>query len=175
MQDFGIWAVLISLLLNIIISIFGFIPTIFLSGANAIVFGFIPGFLISLMGEVVGAAISYWLYQWGWSKTRVHQKKWLWLQKLEHERRGKQFTVLLIARLTPLIPSGMTTLIAAISNMRFGDFLVATLIGKIPSIAMETLVGHDLITINQNWPRLLISLFSLLILLLLFKKKKEAI
>ncbi len=50
LKSFGIWAVLISLLLNICISALGVIPSLFLSGANAVVFGIIPGFFISLTG-----------------------------------------------------------------------------------------------------------------------------
>lgn len=45
LRSYGVWAILISLLINILISILGLVPTLFfLSGANAVVFGFIPGF-----------------------------------------------------------------------------------------------------------------------------------
>jgi uncharacterized membrane protein YdjX (TVP38/TMEM64 family) len=42
LRDFGIWAILISILLNIFISLLGVVPSLFLSGANAVVFGLIP-------------------------------------------------------------------------------------------------------------------------------------
>ncbi len=50
LRSYGVWAILISLLINILISILGLVPTLFLSGANAVVFGFIPGFF-SFLGR----------------------------------------------------------------------------------------------------------------------------
>jgi len=44
LKSFGIWAILISLFLNILITMLGIVPSLFLSGANAVVFGIIPEF-----------------------------------------------------------------------------------------------------------------------------------
>lgn len=174
LREFGVWAILVSLLINILISILGIIPSLFLSGANAVVFGFIPGFWISLTGEVIGAGISYWLYRWGFGKLKsVKEERWGWLQKLNDVNRKQRITMLLLARLTPFIPSGVITFAAAVSSMRFIDFMVVTFIGKAPSIAMETLVGHDLIRFNDNLPRLLISLLFIAFVYFLFRKKRN--
>jgi uncharacterized membrane protein YdjX (TVP38/TMEM64 family) len=175
LQNFGIWAILISLLINILISILGIVPSVFLSGANAIVFGLIPGFWISLIGEVLGAGISYWLYRWGFGKLKLfRQEKLGWVKKLNEASRMKRITILLVARLTPLLPSGVITFTAAVSYMRFIDFFFVTLIGKAPSIAMETLVGHDMILINENYPRLLVSLLFIVLIYVLFKYKQHS-
>lgn len=174
LQNFGLWAILISLLINILISILGIVPSLFLSGANAIVFGLIPGFWISLIGEVLGAGISYWLYRWGFRKLKlVRQKRWGWLEKLNEASRMKRITILLLARLTPLLPSGVITFAAAVSYTSFIDFFFVTIIGKAPSIAVETLVGHDLIRLNENYPRLLFSLLFIVLIYVLFKNKKH--
>lgn len=176
LKGFGIWAVLISLLINIFISIIGVIPSVFLSGANAVVFGLVPGFWISLSGEVLGAAVSYWLYKWGFGKIKIGQRNWSWLQKLKGTTRKRQIAILLVARITPFVPSAVITFIAAIANMRFIDFIIVTFIGKAPSIGLETLVGHDLITINDNYTRLSITLILLVIIYVLFRqgnKKKR--
>jgi uncharacterized membrane protein YdjX (TVP38/TMEM64 family) len=175
LENFGIWAILISLLINILTSILGIIPSLFLSGANAIVFGLIPGFWISLIGEVLGAGISYWLYRWGFGKLKlVSQERWGWLKKLNEASRMKRITVLFLGRLTPLLPSGVITFAAAVSNMRFIDFFFVTLIGKVPSIALETLVGHDMIRLNENYPRLLFSLLFIVLIYVLFKNKQHS-
>jgi len=44
----------------------GYMPSVFLSGANAVVFGSVNGFFVSLAGEVLGATLSFWLYRQGW-------------------------------------------------------------------------------------------------------------
>lgn len=175
LRGFGIWAVLVSVLLNVMIAVPGFIPTLFLSGANAVVFGMLPGFLVSLTGEVIGAGVSFWLYRWGFGKwKRMRIESWVWLKRLNEESHKRQMAILLLARLTPLVPSGVITFAAALSKMSFSGFIIVTLIGKAPSIALETLVGHDLMLINDNFPRLLISLlFSGLIFMLLKKRPKR--
>lgn len=174
LKSFGIWAVFISLLLSLIISILGVVPSLFLSAANAVVFGLFPGFLLSLLGETLGAAISFWLYRFGFSKLEgLKLNRWRWLQTFNDSGRKKQAIILLLARLTPLIPSGVITAAASISKMKFLDFILVTFIGKAPSIVLETFIGHDLIRANGNLPRLLISLLLVVILLSLFHKKNS--
>ncbi|EXX89165.1 hypothetical protein BG53_00530 [Paenibacillus darwinianus] len=172
LREFGIWAIAVSLLLSIAVAILGLVPSVFISGANAVVFGIVPGFWISLAGEVLGAAISYWLYKWGFGKTRLKQDNWSWLRRLNEGGRPKQFSILAFARLTP-VPSGVITFVAAISSMRYIDFLLATTLGKMPSIAMETLIGHDLFTINENLPRLLVVVSVVIVVYLLFRGRNK--
>ncbi|MCH1638858.1 hypothetical protein MJ257_01950 [Paenibacillus timonensis] len=61
----GIGAYLLSIILNVVISILGVIPSVFLTMANVLVFGGIPGFFVSWIGEMAGAIVSYLLYRKG--------------------------------------------------------------------------------------------------------------
>jgi uncharacterized membrane protein YdjX (TVP38/TMEM64 family) len=167
----GIWAVPVSLLISVIIGILGIVPSVFWSGINAVAFGMVPGFWISLTGEVLGAGISYWLYRWGVARTNVKQDNWLWLQKLKRGSRLSKMVLILLARLTPVAPSGVITLLAAVAAIRFWDFLLATIIGKMPSVALETLVGHDLFTSKENYGRLLLSIVFMLVIYFILKRK----
>ncbi|MFK7691964.1 TVP38/TMEM64 family protein [Paenibacillus sp. HJGM_3] len=172
LRNFGMWAVLVSLLLNILISVLGVVPSVFLSGANAVVFGLVPGFFVSLAGEILGAGVSFILYRFGLRKALSSETSWKWLQRLNEENRAKQLVIILLARLTPLMPSGLVTVVAALSTMRFVDFMLASLVGKAPSIALETLIGHDLIELKSNYPRLLVSFAFVIVVLLLLRSKK---
>ncbi|WP_019007364.1 TVP38/TMEM64 family protein [Cohnella laeviribosi] len=172
LASFGFWAILLSLLLSAIIAILGIMPSLFLSGANAVVFGLIPGFWISLSGEVLGAGVSFWLYRRGFGNMRpVQEGSWVWLKRLNEASRKRRAVILLLARLIPLLPSGIITFAAAVSHMRFWDFILVTFIGKVPSIAMETLIGHDFIRIEENYPRLLFSLLFLVFIYILMRKR----
>ena len=55
-------AIVISIFLNIIISILGLVPSVFLTAANIVVFGLVEGTIISLIGEAMGAVVSFILY-----------------------------------------------------------------------------------------------------------------
>lgn len=174
LRSFGIWAVAASLLLNILISLFGVIPSVFLSGANAVVFGLVPGFFISLAGEFLGAGVSFWLYRWGIKKTKGGEPPWGWVRRLNGAGRFRRNVLLLVARLTPFVPSGVITFAAAASSVAFPDFLLVTLIGKAPSIAMETVIGHDLVFLEGNLPRLAAVLVLAGVMALLLRKRRGA-
>jgi len=165
-----------SILLNVLISITGVLPSIFLSGANAVVFGLLGGFFVSLTGEVIGAGIAFILYRWGVTKM-VRLKKWQvskWLTKINDSSRIKQMTAISLLRINPLIPSGLVNFGASLTNISFLDFMLATFIGKIPAMVFETLVGHDIIFLSENKFRLLISLLlGILVFFLFWSRRKE--
>lgn len=174
LREFGMGAVLVSLLISVVISILGIVPSLFLSAANALVFGLIPGFFVSLAGETLGAGISFYLYRWGIRKAvKLRADNLRWLKRLNGAGKRKQFMIILFARLTPLIPSGIITFIASLSNIAFVNFLVASFIGKAPSIALETLVGHDLIRLDENYPRLAASLLFIVLIVWILNRSGQ--
>lgn len=151
LQDFGVWAVFISLLLNVAISILGVVPSVFLSGANAVVFGLPMGFAVSLLGEMLGAFVSYWLYRKGILSVRKKGKPpGKWSRSFHNASLSKQFTLLLVARIAPFLPSGVITFAAAWTKMNVIPFMVATALGKAPSVAAEVWLGHDLFYLLWN-------------------------
>ncbi|MED3931393.1 hypothetical protein ABEY43_11120 [Priestia megaterium] len=77
----------ISILLNILISITGVFPSAPLTFVNVKLFGFWNGFSLSFIGEVLDAALSFWLYRKSFH-TLVHTKtpshsKWLKLLRVQ--------------------------------------------------------------------------------------------
>lgn len=175
LRDYGMWAALVSILLNVLISVLGVVPSVFLSGANAVVFGPVVGFFVSLVGEVLGAALAFWLYRLGVRKgLRWEEDRFRWQQALNRLPRHRQVLVLLFARLTPMMPSGAVTFAAAASGVRFVDFLVTSAVGKAPSLALETMIGHDLVYFRENKGRLAITLVLLLLMaVLIWRPRKE--
>ncbi|MEC2127849.1 hypothetical protein P9G84_02425 [Brevibacillus centrosporus] len=81
-RSWGAVAIAGSILLHILISITGVLPSIFLSGASAVVFGMEGGFFVSHAGEVSGAALAFVLSRWGSRKIKKLQKwkesRWLY-------------------------------------------------------------------------------------------------
>jgi len=159
LRSLGAISILASILLNILISVTGVLPSIFLSGANAIVFGISTGFLISLIGEVLGAGLAFVLYRWGITKTKWNKLAQANLiRKLSESARWRRIVTIVLLRMNPLLPSGVVTFTASLTTISFFDFMVATLIGKTPSMVFETFVGHDLVYLTENKYRLVIAL-----------------
>jgi uncharacterized membrane protein YdjX (TVP38/TMEM64 family) len=168
-------AIPISLLISIGISLIGVLPSVFLTGANIVFFGPINGFFISLLGETIGAYITFIVYRLGFKKKieKFTERNKLISKIVKSD--GKEAGLLIFeGRIIPFIPSGVITLAASISNVNVGVFTVATLIGKAPSIALEALISYDIINIYDNWIRLILTLIGLLFLkFTIVKNSKE--
>ncbi|MGG0935844.1 VTT domain-containing protein [Brevibacillus centrosporus] len=175
-RSWGILGIIGSIVLNIIISVAGVLPSIFLSGANAIVYGLVGGFFVSLTGEVLGATAAFLLYRYGLQKSKGLKKleKFSWIQHINGASRFRKGLAIFLLRMNPLIPSGVINLGAALTTISFADFLLATLVGKIPSMVFETFVGHDLVYLSENKSRLIISLLAGSLVFLLFWKREKS-
>jgi uncharacterized membrane protein YdjX (TVP38/TMEM64 family) len=63
---------------------------------------------------------------------------------------------MIIARAVPYSPNGLVTALGALSHISYRDYAVGCLIGKLPSVAVEVVVGHDLVMLEDNSMRLTI-------------------
>lgn len=167
-------AIIISLVISIIISLIGVLPSIFVTGANIIFFGPIGGFLISILGETIGGYITFKVYRLGFKKGVGSLKgKYKLLDRLMISEGKKAGVLIFEGRLLPFMPSGFVTLAAALSNVSGGIFTMATLLGKVPSIALEALISYDMINIEENYIRLVITLISIVLIFITLKNRKD--
>jgi len=155
-RGLGIWAVVLSLGLNILQTFVVFMPSVFLSGANAVVFGLFWGTVISWLGEVIGATAAFILYRY-FSRGVVQEfrNRRDYLKKIDEISSGRGFWIVLVLRFLPAMPSGIVNILGALSKISFMSFIMATAIGKLPSLVLETMIGHDLFFWEENWGRLL--------------------
>jgi uncharacterized membrane protein YdjX (TVP38/TMEM64 family) len=131
------FAIVLSVLINICISLFGFIPSVFLTAINLKFFGLAGGFSISLIGEALGALVAFWLYRLGFRKiveAKVPHPK---IQKLLHVKGKGAFLLIFSLRLIPFIPSSLVTLYAALGKVSWGWFAFASTMGKVPALFIE--------------------------------------
>ncbi|MBM6617735.1 TVP38/TMEM64 family protein [Bacillus suaedaesalsae] len=167
------FALLLSILLNVIISILAVVPSVFITAANIAVFGFWEGTLLSLAGEVLGSVISFQLYRLGFTKLRSQNWDSNHIEKLRHVQGVQAFIIILSMRLLPFVPSGLVTLGAAFGTVSLPTFAIATLIGKIPAILMEAYSVHTYLN-WENEAKVWLTVIGILLIgmYLLFKKMK---
>ena len=60
------------------------------------------------------------------------------------------------ARAIPYMPNGLVTAICALSGMSFRSHMAGSLLGKLPSVALEVVVGHDVVHLGEHSLRLTI-------------------
>lgn len=164
-RAFGVWAVVVSMILSTIMTFGLVIPFVVISAANGLVFGLGLGTVVSWAGEVSGAIVAFSIYRYFFRpsiiKRYAHTEHWRSVEKISGQH---GFKTILIARILPVIPSGILTMAASISTVSFWDFTWATFLGKIPSVFVKVLVGHDLVYFRVNETRLVIGLLLLILL-----------
>lgn len=155
-SQWGLLSIFIDLIIVMMLALFPVIPFVLMAGINILVYGWIGGFLLSLGGSLLGASLAFWLARTlgqAWAQPKVSKLgKWGSLLK------GNSFSVVLLSRLIPVLPSAAVNYASGLSLMTFPSFLLATLLGKFPMIIWESWVGHDLWRISHHPGRLLLAL-----------------
>lgn len=141
--------IVVSIVLNCIIAIFGVIPSAFLTAINVRILGFEAGVTLSIFGEALGAIISFILYRKALRKyTSPKDKRF---QRLREARGMEAWFLVLGMRLLPFVPSGLVTLSAAFSRMKLSSFAIASTIGKVPALILEALAAVYLLKNATLW------------------------
>lgn len=165
-------AMLLSLFVSIVVAVLGVVPSVFVTAANILFFGFWPGTFISLAGEAVGAVVAFLLYRKGFKKA-AHKPlaKYPKLLKLIDSKGKEAFLLILTLRLIPFVPSGLVTFAAAIGEASLRVFMLSSTLGKIPSLLIE---AYSVAQIAEfNWQGKLILLVSALALLIWLMRRRE--
>ena len=176
-QDFGPMAMVVSMLLDIFVNAVGFLPAIFISTANGLVFGMWPGIIISWLAETIGVVISFYIMRYFLRDTadKLIAKSTV-LMKVDDFSGKNGFVVMLFARSLPYFPSGVITALGAISKIKPRDYILANLIGKFPSTALEVAIGTDIVNFQENMGRLgIIVLVAGVVYFILWKVYKNYI
>jgi uncharacterized membrane protein YdjX (TVP38/TMEM64 family) len=137
-QAYREWAIPISIFINVVIAILGVVPSVFLTAANILFFGFWNGTLISFIGEAAGAAASFLLYRKGLKKvSRQKLVRYPQVVRLLEAEGKEAFMLIFSLRLLPFVPSGLVTLAGAIGAVSTWGFVSASSLGKVPALVLE--------------------------------------
>ncbi|WP_335871855.1 TVP38/TMEM64 family protein [Bacillus sp. 2205SS5-2] len=172
-ESSGAFAVWFSLLINIVISVIGVVPSVFVTAANLHFFGFEQGLLLSIAGEACGAIISFYLYRLG--VNRFFQKFPLqhpYLIRLRQSSGMDTFFLIVALRVLPMIPSGAVTLAGAASSMGILLFSLASTLGKIPSLLIEAYSIQQVLSWTGQG-KLILAFVSLGIVFLLIQSDRK--
>ncbi|MDY4920509.1 MAG: TVP38/TMEM64 family protein [Phascolarctobacterium sp.] len=171
LRSFGPWAIVISFILDVLINAGSIFPSIFLSTANGLIFGLPLGITISWLAETVGVVISFFLMRFFFRSTAesIIEKS----NALKHidEASGKHgLEWMAFARTLPYFPSGILTAVGAVSKISARDYIIANLIGKFPSTALEVVIGHDLVNYQEHMDRLTILIIIVALVFYFYKR-----
>lgn len=169
-RSFGAWAVVISFLLMIFQSLAAPIPAFLITFANAAIFGWWQGALLSWTSAMVGAALCFYIANILGRDAAEKLTSKTALESVDgfFEKYGKH--TILICRLLPFMSFDIVSYAAGLTSMSFMSFIVATGIGQLPATLIYSYVGGMLTGGAKKFVMGLLILFAVSVLVFMIKK-----
>ena len=145
MRDFvasyGAWAAAVSFLLMIFQSVAAPLPAFVLTLANANLFGWWKGAVLSWSSAMAGAAVCFYISRILGRDVAERFVSKAGLEQIDRffERYGKN--AVLICRLLPFVSFDLVSYAAGLTPMSFSGFFAATGIGQLPATIVYSYVG----------------------------------
>ena len=169
-RSFGAWAMAVSFLLMVLQSLAAPIPAFLLTFANAAIFGWWQGAILSWTSAMAGAALCFAIARLLGRDAVVRLTSGGALQQVDvfFERYGRN--AILIMRLLPFVSFDLVSYAAGLTSMGFAAFFIATGIGQLPATLVYSYVGGMLTGGTKLVVTGLLILFALSALVMLLKK-----
>jgi|ERR1041385_722793 len=133
----AIWYPLLYACCNVLL-----LPGGLLSIGGGFFFGLWWGFFIILVGNVMGAAIAFYLSRWigrSWLRGKLRRNATLVALEPAVEREG--WKIILLSQLHPLFPTSLLNYLYGLTNIRFRTCILWVAIGQAPGLFLYAYVG----------------------------------
>jgi uncharacterized membrane protein YdjX (TVP38/TMEM64 family) len=140
-MGWGVWSAICYPLLYACCNVL-LLPGGFLSLGGGFFFGLWWGFLIILVGNVAGAAISFFISRWigrRWLHRRLMKNRTLVALEPAVEREG--WKIILLSQLHPLFPTSLLNYLYGLTTIRFRTCMLWVAIGQAPGLFLYAYLG----------------------------------
>lgn len=168
--SYGVYAALVSFALMILQSVAAPLPAFLLTFANANLFGWWQGAILSWTSAMAGAAMCFYIARVLGRDVVAKITSKAGVEQIDEffEKYGEN--AILICRLLPFVSFDYVSFAAGLTSMSFGSFMVATGIGQLPATLIYSYVGSMLTGGAKVMVTGLMILFALSALVVTFKK-----
>ena len=168
--SFGIWGPIVSFLLMVLQSVAAPLTAFVITFANAALFGWVYGAILSWSSAMAGAAVCFYIAKFLGRNTVENLTSKFALDDVDKffVKYGKH--TILIARLLPFMSFDLVSYAAGLTSMSFTSFFIATGIGQLPATIVYSYVGGMLTGGAKLMMTGLLTLFALSILIYVIKK-----
>jgi len=169
-RSLGFWGPAISFILMILQSIIAPLPAFVLTFANAAVYGWVWGAVLSWTSSMAGAILCFVIARLYGRDAVAKLTSVSAIESIDtfFARHGKY--AILIARLLPFISFDLVSYAAGLTSIGFVPFLIATGLGQLPATIVYSYVGGMLTGGAKAFVTALLILFALSALVVLLKK-----
>ena len=155
-RSFGVWSWLVMFGLQFVQVFIALIPGELLESAAGYAFGPFLGTAICYLGVAAASSLVFWLtrrYGVRLVEVFISREKIMELRFLNTERKRNALVFLLF--FIPGTPKDLLTYFVGLTDMRLGQFLLISLVARIPSVISSTFGGH-LLGEGKLWGALLL-------------------
>lgn len=170
MAQYGPAAAVVSFLLMVFQSVIAPLPAFLITIANANLFGWWQGAILSWASAMAGAALCFWIARVVGREAveKLAGKNGIRQMEEFFQRHGTQSV--LIARLLPFVSFDWVSYFAGLTSMRFWSFFWATGLGQLPATIVYSYVGGMLTGGAKLLMTGLLILFALAILVVVVRQ-----
>jgi uncharacterized membrane protein YdjX (TVP38/TMEM64 family) len=146
-DSFGALSVIIYLL-ACMLRPFLFMPVSPFTIAGGFIFGLWEGLLWSMAGSTASALLIFFLSRYMLHDFVTEKLKGRY-PSVDKLLGGGGWSFILFLRMIPVLPFDLVSCFAGVSNMKFRDFLIGTIIGEIPGAFVLVMLGASLDNIGS--------------------------
>lgn len=168
-DEYGTYAMLVSAALMVFQSVMAPLPAFLITFANANLFGWWQGAILSWSSAMLGAVVCYYISRILGRDIVEKLTSKAGLESVDEffKKYGKHS--ILIARLLPFMSFDLVSYAAGLTSMTFIPFFIATGLGQLPATIIYSYVGGMLTGGAQLLVTGLLMLFALSIFVVLIK------
>lgn len=169
-RNYGVYAAAISFGLMVLQSVISPIPAFLITLANAAIFGWVKGAILSWTSSMVGAVLCFFIARtFGRDKVEKMSGKGA-IAKLEEffKKYGKHSVF--VARLLPFMSFDLVSYFAGLTSISFPSFLIATGLGQLPATIVYSYVGGELTGGAEKLMIGLSVLFAITVIIYIWRK-----
>lgn len=168
--SFGALAPAVSFLLMMLQSLIAPLPAFILTFANAGLFGWVNGAILSWSSAMAGAALCFFLARFLGRDFVEKLTSKSAVEKVDEFFKSYGKYTILICRLLPFISFDIVSYAAGLTSMGFWPFFAATGIGQLPATLVYSYIGGMLTGSVKTFVVGLLMLFAVTTLAVMLKK-----
>ncbi len=168
-SSYGVYAAVISFALMVLQSIVAPLPAFMLTFANANLFGWWQGAILSWSSAMAGAAVCFYIARILGRDVAERLTSKTGLKQIDNffEKYGNN--TILICRLLPFVSFDYVSYAAGLTSMSFWDFFIATGIGQLPATIVYSYVGGFLTGGARLFMLGLLIMFAIVSMIFMFR------
>jgi len=123
------------------------IPGAILYAPGGVIFGGLVGGLLALVGNVLGAGVSYLLMKWLGGVFLQRLKENETLQEYQSALQAKGLWIVFLLRVNPLTSSDLVSYAAGLTSIRLWQVMVGTCLGMAPLCIAQAYFAESVVTV----------------------------